>query len=279
MLYSTLSRFQGAIWGSLNITQSDILSELMIKQTKNLIESGDLNIKQMEGLANLTISQMAVATLPVLLFFHDSPQLLTNKLTAIITKLNQTTETLQELLTWSKAISLALTEQLEPQDLLKQLLQENSQTKLTEQLEQVQSYLEQNLSLNQVVNKLSRLKQPETAIALAIYCFLFTPQDFNLAINRAKQSKYQPEITQALTGALTGVYNGYHNIPLQLRLSLQQNHQQRISITIASQLYASWCGITPTGLANWQQTSQTIAQPGLIQPRKQLKIISQQQTW
>lgn len=281
MLYSTLSRFQGALWGSLGTTlgKSTVLNELVISQTKNLIESGELTPKQIKSLANLTTSQMAVATLPLILFCHESPQLLRAKLNEIVTKLELPTETLLELLIWGKAISLALTEKLQPETLIKQLLATQQPTQLTEQLEKVQSYLEQNISLHQVLYRLSRLKQQQTAIAIAIYCFLFTPQDFSLATKRAAQSTYQPEITQTLTGILAGVYKGYHNIPLKLRLFLSQNPQQQIRITLATQLYASWCGITPTAIASKQTSTQAIAKPGLIQHREQLKIISQQETW
>ncbi len=280
MLYSTLSRFRGAIWGSLTGAsgKSTRLSELVISQSKNLIESGALTTDQVQSLADLTISQMAVATIPLILFSHESTQLLTSKLTKIVTKLEQPAETLAELLIWGKIISLALTEKLQPQNLIKQILTTQQSTGLTEQLEKVQSYLEQDMSLHQVVYRLSRSKQPQTAIALAIYCFLFSPSDFSLCTKRAAQSTYQPEITQTLTAILAGVYNGYHNIPLQLRLSLPQNPQLQISITIATQLYASWCGITPTGLASEQPVTLAIAKPGLIQPREQLKIISQPET-
>lgn len=278
MLYSTLSRFQGAICGS-TISPS-FLNQLVIFQAKSLIESGRLDLDNIKSLEKLTTSQIAIASLPLILFFHESPQLLTEKLTAIVTQINKPAETLQELLIWGKALALALQEKLQPQNLIAQLLQSKTQTKLEQQLEQVQTYLEQDLSLHQVVSKLSRVKEQEqTALALAIYCFAFTPEDFHLATSRANLSNYQREITVTLTGILAGVHNGYHGIPLKLRLSLEQDYKGQISTTIARQLYASWCGITEFGLTGWQKPTQAIAITGLIQPRTQLKIISQQNSW
>lgn len=278
MLYSTLSRFQGAICGStISLT---FLNQLVIFQAKSLIESGTLDLNNIKSLEKLTTSQIAIASLPLILFFHESPQLLTEKLTAIVTQINKPAETLQELLIWGKALALALQEKLQPQNLIAQLLQSNTQTKLEQQLEQIQTYLEQDLSLHQVVGKLSRRKEQEqTPLALAIYCFAFTPEDFNLATSRANLSNYQREITVSLTGILAGVYNGYHGIPLKLRLSLEQDSQGQISNTIARQLYASWCGITEFGSTSGQQSTQAIATTGLIQGRTQLKIISQQNSW
>jgi hypothetical protein len=278
MLYSTLSRFQGAICGS-TISPS-FLNQLVIFQAKSLIESGTLDFNNIKSLEKLTTSQIAIASLPLILFFHESPQLLTEKLTAIVTQINKPAETLQELLIWGKALALALQEKLQPQNLIAQLLQSNTETKLEQQLEQVQTYLEQDLSLHQVVGKLSRRKEQEqTALALAIYCFAFTPEDFNLATSRASLGNYQRETTVTLTGILAGVYNGYHGIPLKLRLSLEQDYKGQISTTIARQLYASWCGITEFGSTGWQKPTQAIAITGLIQPRTQLKIISQQNSW
>jgi len=278
MLHSTLSRFQGALCGS--VIAPTFLNQLVIFQAKSLIESGTLDLSNLKSLEKLTISQIAVASLPVILFFHENPQLLTEKLTAIVTQINKPAETLQELLIWGKALALALQEKLQPQNLIAQLLESKTQTKLEQQLQQIQTYLEQDLSLHQVVSKLSRVQgQEQTALALAIYCFAFTADDFNLATSRASLINYQPEITASLTGILSGVYNSYQGIPLKLRLSGQQDSQVQISSTIARQLYASWCGITEFGLTSWQQSTRAIAATGLIQPRTQLKIISQQNSW
>ncbi|ELR98920.1 ADP-ribosylglycohydrolase family protein [Gloeocapsa sp. PCC 73106] len=273
MLCSTLSRFQGGIWGLLipqHLSQlpeeRNLVNFLAILQAKTLIESGNLDSIESKVTKNLTTSQLALANLPLILLFHDSPQLLKEKLTETVDKLNKPTETLKELLIWGKAIALGMRGKLEPQQLSEALLQENSQTILEQQIELIASYLKQDYSLTQVIYQLSRRRQPEqTPIALALYCFLFTPTDLASGITRAYYGGYQAEITSALTGVLGGVYNGYQSVPLKLRLGT--------SPSIANQLYTAWCGATP--IVSGILLTQAIAISGSLQKRSQLQIISQ----
>lgn len=283
MLCSTLSRFQGGICGSLIPESLMTLPEdqenlncsantLAIFWSKSLIESDDSNLTNYRSLENLTTSEMAIASLPLILFGHESSQLLTEKLTL----LKQSPETLTELLIWGKAIALAMRGTFTPVELLEELLKEKTQTKLEQQLEQIINYLKQNYSLTQVVQQLSRRKEPqETAMAIALYCFAYTPTDFALGINRAIYSGYQPAITSALTGALIGVYNGYQNIPLSLRINLDRHCTWQTSRKIAGKLYARWCGVAQPVSESWFSSAPAIAQAASLQTRPQLKIISQ----
>jgi len=290
MRKSTLNRFQGAICGSLialdynQFHKPEIrlsyLGETMLWQAQSLIYSGELDLSVIENIDKITTGKMAVIILPLILYCHEDNQLLTDKLTKTLDKLNQPPDMLKELLIWAKAIALAFREKQQVQELIPQLLSTNSQTKLEQQLRQVHSYWQQNNSLRQITVKLSSLKQTEQIpLSLALYCFAVGGGDFTITVTRAGLTNYQPELTIALTGALLGVYKGYQSIPLQLRLSLQKYAKIQEATAIANKLYASWCGVTQTSLSQWLKPIQAIAAPGLIQSRSQLNIISQKNQW
>jgi hypothetical protein len=281
-MHSLLNRFQGAICGSLlaeklaGVEYGSFASQLGIEQAQSLIKFGDINLDYYLELENPSSSEIALASLPLILFFHENNQLLTDQLSKIGANLPNSAEILPEVLLWSKAIALALTENLIPSQLIAQLLTSNNSPLVAQQLQEIHSCLEQDLSLKTVVTKLSRQKQPiNRAIALALYCFAFSPQDFSISITRARLSGYHSPVTSALTAALAGAYNGYQNIPLTMRLSISQDPQLQNTNNIAKQLFSAWCGVYKPMNHPTLPNHQSVASSNIIQRRCELKLISQ----
>ncbi|NEP61761.1 MAG: ADP-ribosylglycohydrolase family protein, partial [Symploca sp. SIO2G7] len=221
--------------------------------TKSLISCGRLDWQdwleqinsQQPSLLELkntaSCSSAALATVPIALFFHEDEVKLRQQLLQGAAIWQDNTDSQDEgVLAIALAIALALREKLNPNTLISQTLAYlgTTQTPIAKQLAEVQTLLEQGAGLNTTLQQLRRIQSevysdlpqerspqsklnncPYISIALAFYCFLSTPEDFRLCVNRAVRTCHQPQITAALTGALSGAYNSIIDIPVSWRLA------------------------------------------------------------
>lgn len=270
MPYSLLSQFQGSIFGSII---GDILGEKNYQQhqlfqlkKENLLPGTQIGISTLENLTqgnkiepNYGFSpeflqqpelkihnngELILATLPIVLFFHDQPHILQQQLPKI-QNLVFPSSSPEELLIWSAAITLTLQAKLAPRKLIPQLLTigEKQDSLLGQKLAQTQDLLLQRASLNQVVHQLGKRGQNSyNAMILALYCFLSTPENFQLSVTRAQQIPSQSQLTAALTGAIAGAYNSQLGIPINWRLSSQPWSQLTI-LKPTEALFALWSGV------------------------------------
>lgn len=221
-------------------------------------------------------SEAAVATLPMALFFHEDEVKLRQQLLQAAAVWQQHSEASEGVLAVAYAIALALTEKLDFATLIPRTISYlgTSQTPLVQQLEQVQTLIEQSQGLDATLSQLRRDAQrrgnpsscPYTSIALAFYCFLTTPEDFRLCVTRAALSSYQPQTTAALTGALSGVYNSVTGIPVGWRLAVNQTIPGVQRLKLADRLLAVWSGVYEVS-ATEQFPRLAVAAPYVIQPR------------
>ena len=192
-------------------------------------------------------SELAVASLPIVLFFHDQPNVLREYLSEIAT-LSQEPNCFAKLWIWSYGISLVLQGNIEIKELISMLLslKEAEKTSLGKQLETIQKLLCEQASLKQVEGKLGAKEEFNSlAMAQALYCFLSTPEQFYLSVSRSMQMKSQPQLTATLTGAIAGIYNSWFGIPIDWRLNPQLskvNAEYQVSKQV-EQVVNNWLGV------------------------------------
>lgn len=196
MRYSLLSRFRGALLGSLvgeilggsstgagqarltlpklgdaepNQMLSD-WSQVADCGTESLIRCGRLDLEDWVLCSSRTqpsllwlkesasSSEAAMAMLPIALFFHDDEVKLQQQLFASAAVWQQNSETSEGILAIGYAIALALTEKLDVATLIPRTLTYlgTSETPLVKQLEQVQRLLEQGAGLETTLTQLRR---------------------------------------------------------------------------------------------------------------------------
>lgn len=289
MRYSLLSRFQGGLLGSLigetlasRNQQVSIWSRIGVHTAESLIGSSHIAdweqaIKPKFATIKNTASssEVALATLPVAIFFHESTSLLREKLEQATTVWQLSSETSNDVLVWGYAIALALRERLAGPLLISQLLSLKVDGPLVQQLEQVQFLLKKGSGLEQAVNQLTREGHSSCSIVLALYCFSSTSEDFRLCIGRAIQTNYQPQLTSALAGGLAGVYNSFGGIPIGWRRAVNRDRPIEDSHHRVNRLFATWSGIYEPDTVI--PTTAVVASPLVIQRRSSLKIISQEE--
>jgi hypothetical protein len=308
MRYSSLSRWQGGLIGSVvgeslvhhskinridrklwqkNLT-SVFLTKSTITESKNtviekLINCGQLKARDWQEIidrqkSNLLLGDFILITLPIAFYYHESLSLLKKQLEFVFTCWQNSTTLLEEVWILYEAIALGLQEKIQPQP-LQQMLDFSSvlTTPVKEKLELLQTAIDRGTGLERVIfnldrrnsDKFNEVESTHNAIALALYCFACTPEDFTLAVTRALRTKYRTSLTAAFTGTISGIYNGISSIP-------GDRHRSSETTIQAQLLFASWAGVN--NLNNSQMLEkQAIAASSLIQPRPCLKIISQKE--
>ena len=256
MRHSLLSRFKGGFLGQL--IGEYVLSNYP-EQERDLVKGRNINTSITESLINygmikweglcsskepVNSSELALATLPIALFFHETPDLLSEVLESCAERYNPKARGI--LFLWSNIISLAAYEQLDPTRVIPQILNlETSQIlNLKPQLEQVQKLVSSGTGLEEVVSHFSRqYPQEQTSIALALYCFSCTPEDFRLCVLRAMRTGEDALTVAALTGVLAGVYNSVSGIPIPWRLKCRTQKTASLASLQAERLFAVWSGV------------------------------------
>ncbi|MBZ8182760.1 ADP-ribosylglycohydrolase family protein [Oscillatoria salina] len=315
MRYSLLRRFEGALlgslignfWGNSSSTTAShqnarpfanqmlsLESEIGFLGCASLISRGKLNREKWleeihlkkDSLLKLknsaSSSETAIAILPAILFFHESPSLLRENL-AIAASIWQSPDLdTAEAIAWGEAIALLLREKSDPRNLVKTILNNYLPTEnspLSQKLALVETLLTKKINLDRAVRELSgQSKSQDLAIPLALYCFCTTPEDFRLCVLRALQTGYAPAKVAALTGAIAGAYNSLSGIPLRWRLATKKHELGRKALQLAASLFAVWSGVYQLENTNEQLlTSAAVGAGGTIKPRPQLQIISQRE--
>ncbi|MGB7906112.1 MAG: ADP-ribosylglycohydrolase family protein [Steroidobacteraceae bacterium] len=292
MLYSLLARFQGGLLGSaiaeiVTYPSTDksepSLRSLQLCLLPILLESGYVaeidwreiyQKQQTSGYWNRTpnSSELAVLTMPLALFFHDSASRLETQLSNFLNAWGLPQESLPELLLWGQIISLALRGKLQPSLLIPQLLDGN--TPFKPQLERVQRYLERDLPLTQAIADLQHAPPQFQGMAAALFCFASVPEDFRLSTLRAVQGERQLAGVAALTGSLAGAYNSVSGIPVPWRLAAQNSPALQEIPQQAKSLLATWSGNYYCMTGDFS-AKLAVAAAGTIQPRHSWRMISQ----
>ncbi len=253
---------------------------LALHGAESLIQEGDLdladwhqrleqvNLSHLLPTENLSCSEVAVATLPIALFYHEMDGKLQQNLYRVAQQWLRTSEPNDGVLIVGTAIAQSLQGRLNPATAIAQVIRvlDASESSFIAQLAQVQTLVDEGAGIEQAR---AQLVQPDAAlsgstpiatgstpIAIALYCFLSTPEALQLSVLRAARIGYQPAITCALTGALSGSWNGANAIPLgwqlnlgksyRLRLPEQESAQGKADIdlaVLAQRLLAVWSGV------------------------------------
>lgn len=163
----------------------------------------------------------AIAALPLILCYHDNFPALQSHL-ALLPGAAHT-----EALVLGYTLARILQDQLNPTTLIAQILAdlelERTNWALADQLSEVQRLIHADASLAIAYRVLGSSTAPSaSAMALALYCFLYTPEDFYLSLLRSNRYSLQRTLINALVGAMSGCKNTTAGVPLRWRYPLQQ---------------------------------------------------------
>jgi ADP-ribosylglycohydrolase len=232
----------------------------------------------------ITGGELAIALLPLMLFFHEDVGKLRQVLALNLATSQKQPGVYPEVLAIAYAISRALRERLHPANFLAKVIHILEQGEpefvkpadnLIAQFKQVDILLKQHASLQQVMAQLLDVdptKAECSMMPMAFYCFLSTPNDFHLSLARAAQAGLPSQFFCTLTGALSAACNSFAAIPLSWKLAcfeptylLPWGISSSALMQLASRLYALWSGAYDPKA--FSETAGAIAAPGIIRPR------------
>nr|WP_290221503.1 ADP-ribosylglycohydrolase family protein [Trichocoleus desertorum] len=254
---------------------------------------------------SLGASELAIASLPIALFFHEDEAKLYQNLERLSQEGVPKPSSILPSFMISLAIAQALQNQFHPQRSIPQMIaaitrletrlgrpvaEANSLAILMQQLAQVQTLLEQQASLERVRSQLCQSQQALQAtstlhelqaIMAALYCCLATPNDWRLAVLRSLQMQIAPALVATLTGAISGAANSLAGIPVEWRLALDHPDSGSTlkSLWQVVEFEAEIMELGSALLATWSGTYDTqkfpvkryhvpaIAAPRVIRPR------------
>ena len=111
-------------------------------------------------------------------------------------------------------------------------------------------------------------------MAIALYCFLSTPEDLRLSILRSQQQEKNLPGVSALTGSLSGAYNSTGGIPINWHQLIKHHSALKGYTKQIDILFAKWSGIYSPHQAVIP-AQQPVASGGTIQARPNWRMISQ----
>jgi hypothetical protein len=226
-------------------------------------------------------AELAIATLPIALFFHDDEVKLRQTIKKALKEQGHS-ELQYGALAIGFAIAQALKERLDPLHLIPHVityLQEQNlppdvYVDLINKLKQGQTLLQERSNLHAAIRTLlpsNCFGSGNGEIALALFCFLSTPEDMHLSMCRAARCGNSSRIISALTGALSGAYNSSAEAFLEWDLVVTDSARildGQISASevcqLAARLLAIWSGADDSASSS---ISLAIAAPGIIRPR------------
>jgi hypothetical protein len=276
-----------------NVPASSAWGKIALQYAQNLACTGSWQTPETRSLSvsplqngmggghQATAAQLAIALLPLFLFFHESQTILEQQLSRAIQELQGRSGSLPIVLTMGCAIAEILKEQMDRHRFLPHLigqLEKNPAPDLAdviERLNHVQTLILQGTCLQTAVLDLrqtGRSDPDHDAIALAFYCFLSTPENLRLSLLRAVRAAARTPGVCALVGALVGACHSVSALPLPWALTVSApDHQLIWGISSAdladraAHLLAAWSGLYDPSA--WVASSPAIAAAGVLRPR------------
>jgi hypothetical protein len=257
------------------------VSEMAVEMTQHLIGLSVSSKAQQSPLERLdvsaTVSQLAIATLPIHLFCHEDSRLLAQQLRQTLSQESQDANTYQQVLIVGLVLGQILNNQFQADSMvpslyqaLVKLLNTTPHAPLIDSLDAVQRLLQGRVSLQIALDHLASTALDPT-IALALYCFLSTPENMQLALLRSARLSYQFPHVSGLTGMLSGAYNTMITLPLEWQRVLTDSNCCLIgSMTgkelrqLATHLLSVWAGAEDS--ATFSDLAPAVAAPGVMRP-------------
>ncbi|NJO97793.1 MAG: hypothetical protein HC764_18845 [Pleurocapsa sp. CRU_1_2] len=259
MHHNTYDRFGGSWWGGIIgqtiANQADALTQSWVLERRQIAEMLLSEKLNRTNLASFLASQSAdsrlnevnnekyhsnlLSLLPSIILQTDEPNLylrLMPNLKSVQANSNIVFSQNINILIWGYLLTTVLNHQthlweqaLSIEEIFNPNLIPNP---LTEKLSIVLQGIKSGSSLQQITEQLSSKDQLQaTAIALAWYCFVTTPHDFKLSVQRAARVDSKLSwLTITLTSTLSGAYNGMTVILDNWRTDIEQNQSWQLEI-------------------------------------------------
>ncbi len=271
MRYPLINRFRGALLGAFigeflalnNAKKStDYIwwYELIASSAQILIELGKFDLeywgtqvrKQLHNCdpSNSILNAAIIATLPVIFFYHENIVKLRSHLLDTLDIWGNDLEVRDAVLAVGYVVAESLNEKLYWETLISQTVDfiGDASRKLAQNLLKIDNSINNVVLSENIETQSEQELTPTTAIELAFYYFISSPEDFRLCMLRANRNPcFGVEI---ISGILSGTYNSTSGIPVNWQIGESNLKIVPSSFTncsqmleLADELVAVWSGV------------------------------------
>jgi hypothetical protein len=236
-------------WGFQPLAASSVgWGSLAVKQLRHLLQP-DLPLPNAVSLPELEPSRsgLAIATLPIALFYHENPNQMQAQIRQAIAPWQASAESAIGVLLVAYTLSLILREQFSPATLITDFIHYFDLPPTDPLI----------ASLNSLRSDLPLVPTAHSPVVLALAAFLKTPDSYRLSLLQAAQFQVQPSVVCAIVGILAGAYNGKAGLPLDWYSALQRRRSPALPSESASTKLLQGAEITPPLLLLWEVDSET----------------------
>jgi hypothetical protein len=285
MKVSLFNRFQGCLYGSILTPQTEDSEAVFFLHSSILLETIDIlgysdsiSLEKWQCLTQNNPREFSLALIPLSLFRHDYLTSLQSELALLSENQLLSPDDALALFCWGHVLSLILREKLPSKNKVEFCLSSLQAfiqgTVLEKDLIGIKQAIQKGYSLDRVTQNLES-SNLSSAIALSLYFFLDTPEQFDLSLKRAALINYP--LVLSFTGALAGAYHGFTGIPLAWRfVPTELAFPDRIR-----QFWGQWSGVLPENTLPFStaiaERHCVIASPLVIQRRPNVPLISQEE--
>lgn len=271
MRYPLIDRFRGALLGALigeflslnnarELTNYIWWEELIVSSGQSLIELGRFDIEHWGTQvrkkwhncdpSNSIVTAAVIATLPVMLFFHENTVKLRNNLLTTLDIWGNDPEVRDAVLAVSHVVARSLNDNVCWQTLIPQTIDfvGDTPTKLPQNLLQIDRLISNAASGGKIDTESNLELSAITAIELALYYFISSPEDFRLCMLRAHRHPCLG--VGIISGILSGTYNSRSGISVNWQIGQSNLKITPSSLTNCSQmleladaLVTMWSGV------------------------------------
>ena len=241
-------------WGFQPLAASSVgWGSLAVKQLRQLLQPDSLADLPLPSdlLPELepSLSGLAIATLPIALFYHENPDQMQAQIRQAIAPWQAPAEAAIGILLVGYTLSLILREQFSPATLIPDFIR-YFDLPPTHPLISALNSLQLDLSLS---------PETDSPVVLALAAFLKTPDSYRLSLLQAAQAQVQPAVVCAIVGTLSGAYNGKAGLPLDWYSALQRRRPSAFesASSSASANLLQGAEITSPLLLLWEVHSET----------------------
>jgi hypothetical protein len=248
-------------WGFQPLTASSVgWGSLAVKQLRHLLQPVPLQpvplqpvpLPNAASLPELepSLSGLAIATLPIALFYHENPNQMQAQIRQAIAPWQASAESTIGVLLVGYTLSLILREQFSPTTLITDFIHYFDLPPTDPLI----------ASLNSLRSDLPLVPTVNSPVLLALAAFLNTPDSYRLSLLQAAQLQIQPSVVCAIVGTLSGAYNGRAGLPLDWYSALQRRRSPALPSDLtpesASTKLFQGAEITPPLFLLWEVESE-----------------------
>ncbi len=179
----------------------------------------------------------AMRIAPVGLFYHDDLTALKEAVRKAVVITHNNSEAVAGALAVAYLVAKAVRNEMHPDTAIQDTINFIGPCKVSEKLQRAGKLLNSDATPEKATETLGTSGYVVETVASAVFCFLYSPEDFYTTIVNAVEGGKDSDTTAAVAGAISGSYNGIKGIPEDWLENVENSNGLQ---DLANKLYLAW---------------------------------------